>query len=161
MMGPCAGGAAYSPAITDLIIMVEKQSYMFLTGPAVIKSVTGEEVDAETLGGSDTHMSISGTAHLAESTEEGALALCEEGERIISEEHLPGWMVGEKDESGAWKGSFIDTIENMEQELIVKALRECSGNQTRAAENLGITRRMLQYKMKKYEIKAKKFLDQR
>ena len=76
MMGPCAGGAAYSPAITDLIIMVEEQSYMFLTGPAVIKSVTGEEVDAETLGGSDTHMSISGTAHLAEPTEEGALALC-------------------------------------------------------------------------------------
>ena len=102
-----------------------------------------------------------GNVRELENVIEGALALCEEGERIISEEHLPGWMVGEKDESGAWKGSFIDTIENMEQELIVKALRECSGNQTRAAENLGITRRMLQYKMKKYEIKAKKFLDQR
>jgi len=81
MMGPCAGGAAYSPAITDLIIMVDRQSYMFLTGPAVIRAVTGEEVDAETLGGADTHMSISGTAHLSEPTEAGALALCR---RVLS-----------------------------------------------------------------------------
>jgi len=76
MLGPCAGGAAYSPAITDLIIMVEKQSYMFITGPAVIKAVTGEEVDADSLGGSDVHMTISGTAHLAAPTEQEALALC-------------------------------------------------------------------------------------
>ena len=101
-----------------------------------------------------------GNVRELENVIEGALALCEEGERILSEEHLPAWMVGGERESRVWKGSFIDTIENMEQELIVKALRECNGNQTRAAENLGITRRMLQYKMKKYEIKAKKFLDQ-
>ncbi len=76
MLGPCAGGAAYSPAITDLIIMVENQSYMFITGPAVIKAVTGEEVDAEVLGGAHTHMTLSGTAHMAAVSEDDALALC-------------------------------------------------------------------------------------
>lgn len=76
MLGPCAGGAAYSPALTDLIIMVERQSYMFITGPAVIKAVTGEEIDAEALGGTDVHMSISGTAHLSAASEEEALRLC-------------------------------------------------------------------------------------
>jgi propionyl-CoA carboxylase beta chain len=76
MLGPCAGGAAYSPALTDLIIMVEKHSYMFLTGPQVIKAVTGEVIDTESLGGTDVHMSISGTAHLAAKSEREALALC-------------------------------------------------------------------------------------
>lgn len=75
ILGPCAGGAAYSPALTDMIIMVEKQSYMFLTGPEVIKSVTGEVVDFETLGGADTHLSISGLAHLTATSEKDALAL--------------------------------------------------------------------------------------
>ena len=76
IMGPCAGGAAYSPALTDLIIMVQKQSYMFLTGPQVIKTVTGEDVDFESLGGADVHLGISGTAHLVSPTEKDALALC-------------------------------------------------------------------------------------
>ena len=65
IMGPCAGGAVYSPALTDFIIMVEKTSNMFITGPAVIKSVTGEEVTTEALGGAMAHNSISGVAHLA------------------------------------------------------------------------------------------------
>ncbi len=76
IMGPCAGGAAYSPALTDLIIMVEKQSYMFLTGPDVIKSVTGEVVDFESLGGAEVHWHTSGTAHLISESEGDALALC-------------------------------------------------------------------------------------
>ena len=76
MLGPCAGGAAYSPALTDLIIMVEKHSYMFLTGPQVIKAVTGEQIDTESLGGANVHMTISGTAHLATQTEVDALDLC-------------------------------------------------------------------------------------
>ncbi|HSJ53527.1 MAG TPA: acyl-CoA carboxylase subunit beta [Anaerolineae bacterium] len=76
MLGPCAGGASYSPAITDVIIMVEKQSYMFITGPAVIKAVTGEEIDAESLGGTHVHMTMSGTAHMTAPTEQDALALC-------------------------------------------------------------------------------------
>ena len=75
MLGPCAGGAAYSPALTDFVIMTEKQSFMFLTGPDVIKSVTGEIVDAESLGGAEVHMTISGLAHLSASTEEDTLFL--------------------------------------------------------------------------------------
>lgn len=74
MLGPCAGGAAYSPALTDLIVMVEKQSFMFLTGPDVIKAVTGEVIDSESLGGSDIHMSVSGVAHVAVRSEQEALA---------------------------------------------------------------------------------------
>jgi len=75
MLGPCAGGAAYSPALTDLIIMVRNHSFMFLTGPDVIRVVTGEVIDSESLGGTDVHMDITGTAHLATDTEQEALEL--------------------------------------------------------------------------------------
>jgi propionyl-CoA carboxylase beta chain len=64
IMGPCAGGAVYSPAITDFILMVEHSSYMFITGPEVTKTVTGEEVTKEQLGGAATHASKSGVCHL-------------------------------------------------------------------------------------------------
>lgn len=60
IMGPCAGGAVYSPAIMDFVIMVEKSSHLFITGPAVLKTVTSEVVTMEELGGSDTHTKISG-----------------------------------------------------------------------------------------------------
>ena len=73
VMGPCAGGAVYSPAITDFTIMVEGSSYMFVTGPNVVKTVTHEEVDAEFLGGATTHTTKSGVAHLAASDEASAL----------------------------------------------------------------------------------------
>lgn len=63
IMGPCAGGAVYSPALTDFILSVDKTSRSFITGPAVIKKVTGEDVDAETLGGAKTHNEISGVSH--------------------------------------------------------------------------------------------------
>lgn len=63
IMGPCAGGAVYSPAITDFVFMVDKSSQMFITGPQVIETVTGEKVTAEDLGGSMTHNSVSGVAH--------------------------------------------------------------------------------------------------
>jgi acetyl-CoA carboxylase carboxyltransferase component len=63
IMGPCAGGATYSPALTDFIFMVEKTSNMFITGPAVIKTVTGEDINAESLGGAMTHNRVSGVAH--------------------------------------------------------------------------------------------------
>lgn len=65
IMGPCAGGAVYSPAITDFIIMVEHTSYMFVTGPSVVKTVTHEEVSAEELGGATTHATKSGVTHFA------------------------------------------------------------------------------------------------
>ncbi|HEY5426432.1 MAG TPA: carboxyl transferase domain-containing protein, partial [Candidatus Tumulicola sp.] len=67
--GPCAGGAVYSPAITDFIIMTEKISQMFITGPEIIKTVTGEEVTFEELGGAATHAARSGVAHLVASDE--------------------------------------------------------------------------------------------
>lgn len=65
IMGPCAGGAVYSPAITDFILMVENTSYMFVTGPNVVKTVTHEEVTAEELGGASTHSTKSGVTHFA------------------------------------------------------------------------------------------------
>lgn len=70
IMGPSAGGAVYSPAITDFIFMVEKTSMMFITGPQVIKSVTGEEVSQEELGGAGTHNKVSGVAHFKDESEE-------------------------------------------------------------------------------------------
>lgn len=62
-MGPCAGGSVYSPALTDFVFMVENTSYMFLTGPEVVKTVTKEEVTKEELGGAKVHTTISGVAH--------------------------------------------------------------------------------------------------
>lgn len=73
IMGPCAGGAVYSPALTDFIFMVQGTSYMFLTGPAVVKSVTGEDVDQEHLGGAKVHTSRSGVAQFA----------CEDEEQLL------------------------------------------------------------------------------
>ena len=74
MLGPCAGGSVYSPGLTDFIIMTEGISHMFITGPEVIKTVTGEEVDFETLGGARTHASLSGVAHFVAADEDAALA---------------------------------------------------------------------------------------
>jgi acetyl-CoA/propionyl-CoA carboxylase carboxyl transferase subunit len=73
IMGPCAGGAVYSPAITDFIFMVQESSHMFITGPDVIETVTGEEVGFEELGGAQTHANETGVAHFSESAEEEAL----------------------------------------------------------------------------------------
>ena len=74
VMGPCAGGAVYSPAITDFILMVEDTSYMFVTGPNVVKTVTNEEVSAEDLGGASVHSEKSGVAHLTSSNDLQAIA---------------------------------------------------------------------------------------
>lgn len=70
ILGPCAGGAVYSPAITDFVFMVEKTSQMFITGPKVIETVTGEKISAEDLGGARVHNSISGNAHFRSDSEE-------------------------------------------------------------------------------------------
>jgi propionyl-CoA carboxylase beta subunit len=78
IMGPCAGGAVYSPAITDFVFMVKNTSYMFVTGPDVIKAVTHENVTAEDLGGAATHGTTSGVAHFAADGEEECLALIRE-----------------------------------------------------------------------------------
>jgi propionyl-CoA carboxylase beta chain len=73
ILGPCAGGAVYSPALTDFIVMVDKTSHMFITGPEVIKTVTGEEVAFEDLGGARTHNTKSGVAHYMATDEDDAL----------------------------------------------------------------------------------------
>lgn len=84
MLGPCAGGAVYSPGLTDFVIMARGTSYMFITGPDVIRTVTGEEVDVDTLGGAETHAARSGVAHFVAEDEEEALAV---GRRLLS--YLP------------------------------------------------------------------------
>jgi propionyl-CoA carboxylase beta chain len=78
IMGPCAGGAVYSPAITDFIMMVDKTSYMFVTGPDVLKTVTHEEVTKEQLGGANTHNSVSGVAQFLAHNDEECLLLIRE-----------------------------------------------------------------------------------
>ncbi len=75
MLGPCAGGAVYSPGLTDFVIMSRSSSYMFITGPDVIRTVTGEEVDVDTLGGAETHAATSGVAHFVAEAEDEALDL--------------------------------------------------------------------------------------
>lgn len=76
IMGPCAGGAVYSPAITDFVCMVRGTSHMFITGPEVIKTVTREDVTKEALGGADTHNTTSGVAHFVSENDEECLDLC-------------------------------------------------------------------------------------
>src|SRR5216110_1885971 len=78
ILGPCAGGAVYSPAITDFIVMVDKTSYMFVTGPDVVKTVTHEEVTKEELGGAMTHNAKSGVAHFAVADDRECLLLIRE-----------------------------------------------------------------------------------
>jgi acetyl-CoA carboxylase carboxyltransferase component len=78
IMGPCAGGAVYSPALTDFIFMVKNTSHMFITGPDVVKAVTGEDVTFEELGGAMTHNQISGVAHMAANSEADCLYLIRE-----------------------------------------------------------------------------------
>src|SRR6478735_3155905 len=81
VMGPCAGGAVYSPAITDFVLMTRGTSHMFITGPEVVRTVTGEEVSFEDLGGADTHAQRSGVAHLVADDED---ALCDEVRYLLT-----------------------------------------------------------------------------
>lgn len=82
MMGPCAGGAVYSPALTDFTFMVRNTSHMFVTGPDVVKAVTNESVTQERLGGSKTHTHTSGVAHNAYDNDMEALQRYAEGNRV-------------------------------------------------------------------------------
>jgi acetyl-CoA carboxylase carboxyltransferase component len=75
IFGPCAGGAVYSPALTDFVMMTEENSYMFVTGPKVVKTVTGEDISVENLGGANVHASKSGVSHFKVSSEENGLLL--------------------------------------------------------------------------------------
>ncbi|HHN93142.1 MAG TPA: methylmalonyl-CoA carboxyltransferase, partial [Anaerolineae bacterium] len=75
MLGPCAGGSVYSPGLTDFVIMTAGISHMFITGPQVIETVTGERVDVDTLGGAQTHAAVSGVAHFVAADEDDALGI--------------------------------------------------------------------------------------
>jgi propionyl-CoA carboxylase beta chain len=88
ILGPCAGGAVYSPAITDFTYMVRGSSYMFVTGPNVVKTVTHEDVTMEKLGGADTHASVSGVAHFVHDSEPASIAAIRELFRYIPQNNL-------------------------------------------------------------------------
>ncbi len=107
ILGPCAGGAVYSPALTDFNIMTRGTSYMFLTGPAVVKSVTGENVTQEELGGASVHASKSGVAHFATDSEEEAIETIRELLSYIPQNNM---------EEPPYKPS-ADPIERLEDSL--------------------------------------------
>ncbi|MFQ5421077.1 MAG: acyl-CoA carboxylase subunit beta, partial [Anaerolineae bacterium] len=88
IMGPCAGGAVYSPALTDFIFMVEKTSHMFITGPDVVKAVTGEDVTFEELGGAMTHNATSGVAHMSSESEADCLFMIRELIRYLPSNNM-------------------------------------------------------------------------
>ncbi len=90
IMGPCAGGAVYSPAITDFILMVEETSQLFITGPSVIKAVTGEDVSMQDLGGAKVHSSKSGNAHFSYKNEEACIAGLKKLISFLPENNLTG-----------------------------------------------------------------------
>jgi len=99
IMGPCAGGASYSPALTDFVIMVEGQSHMFVTGPEVIKAVTHEDVSMEELGGASTHHQLSGVSHLVAADDRECIVLIRE---------LLGYMPANNLEESPVKKCFDD-----------------------------------------------------
>lgn len=114
IMGACAGGHVYSPALTDFIVMVDGTSKMFITGPDVIKTVTGEEVTQEELGGARTHMSTSGTSHYTAADDEDALTFVQE---LVS--YLPSNNRAEapRMEAEPFEGSIADNITETDLEL--------------------------------------------
>ena len=107
VLGPCAGGAVYSPAMTDFTIMVDGTSYMFVTGPNVVKTVTHEDVDAEFLGGATTHTTRSGVAHLAARDEATAF---DQARALLA--HLPSNNLGESPRREA-----VDPVDRRDAEL--------------------------------------------
>ncbi len=110
IMGPCAGGAVYSPAITDFIYMVKNTSQMFITGPAVIKSVTAEEVTAEELGGAMTHNSRSGVAHFAAENEEDCINQIKYLLSFLPSNNLEDPPIVETDDDPDRQEEFLNTI---------------------------------------------------
>ncbi|MGC5583266.1 acyl-CoA carboxylase subunit beta [Ornithinimicrobium sp. W1679] len=112
VLGPCAGGAVYSPAITDFVVMVDQTSHMFITGPDVIKTVTGEDVTFEELGGARTHNSTSGVAHYMASDEDDALDYVKELLGFLPQNNLedPPAFDAEVDEEVDAEDEALDTL---------------------------------------------------
>ncbi|MDP9393551.1 MAG: acyl-CoA carboxylase subunit beta [Actinomycetota bacterium] len=109
IMGPCAGGAVYSPAITDFTVMVDKTSHMFITGPDVIKTVTGEDVGFEELGGARTHNTTSGNAHYLASDENDAIDYVK---ALLA--HLPS---NNLEDPPVWGSPDVDPLEVSDEDL--------------------------------------------
>jgi propionyl-CoA carboxylase beta chain len=110
IMGPCAGGAVYSPAITDFVFMVRHTSNMFVTGPDVIRAVTHENVTAEELGGAATHSTVSGVAHFAADSEEECLALIRELLTFLPQNNLEDPPVRPTDDPVDRRDEALQTI---------------------------------------------------
>ncbi len=110
IMGPCAGGAVYSPAITDFNVMVKDTSYMFITGPDVIKTVTHEEVTKDELGGAMTHNSKSGVAHFAADSDEHALRLTRELLSFVPSNNMDAPPFLESDDSPLRISEELNTL---------------------------------------------------
>lgn len=151
LMGPCAGGAVYSPALTDFVVMVDKKSYMFVTGPKVVRAVTSEDVDTETLGGGRVHAEKSGVAHFLVASELEGLELarqilsyfppnnceappveacsdptarrCEELVRIVPEQANRPYDVGDVIRSVVDQGSFLEVRARWAQNVRVGLAR--------------------------------------
>ncbi|MBS1657093.1 MAG: acyl-CoA carboxylase subunit beta [Bacteroidetes bacterium] len=120
IMGPCAGGAVYSPAITDFVLMVENTSYMFVTGPNVVKTVTHEEVTFEELGGAMTHATKSGVTHFVAANEADCLARIKQLLSYIPqncEEIAPVYDYEPKDESRPKLANFIPQNPNQPYDM--------------------------------------------
>lgn len=110
IMGPCAGGAVYSPALTDFIFMVEETSYMFVTGPDVIKTVTHEEVTKEELGGAKTHLIKSGVAHFALPNDAACLLAIRELLAFLPSNNLEDPPLGTSDDDPAREDESLDEL---------------------------------------------------
>ena len=110
IMGPCAGGAVYSPAITDFVIMVEDTSHMFITGPEVIKTVTNEEVGFEELGGASTHATKSGVTHFTAEDDNSALEIVRELVGLIPSNNLQKAPSSESNDSLDRKCELLDSL---------------------------------------------------
>ncbi|QBK26112.1 acyl-CoA carboxylase subunit beta [Ureibacillus thermophilus] len=110
IMGPCAGGAVYSPAITDFILMVDKTSQMFITGPKVIEAVTGEKISSEDLGGSKVHNSISGNAHFRAPSEEEAIQQIRRLLSYLPQNYKEKPIRLPRPEGDDWRPELIDVV---------------------------------------------------
>ncbi|GEK30972.1 propionyl-CoA carboxylase subunit beta [Kurthia zopfii] len=110
IMGPCAGGAVYSPAITDFILMVEKTSQMFITGPKVIETVTGEKISAEGLGGAKVHNAIAGNAHFRAPSEEEAIDQIKQLLSYLPQNNTEKAPMVEFNEKDEYRSELIDIV---------------------------------------------------
>ncbi len=110
IMGPCAGGAVYSPALTDFIFMVDRTSYMFVTGPDVIKTVTHEDVTKETLGGASTHNSVSGVAHFLAHDDAECLRMIRELLSYLPQNNRDGVVPRASDDPADREDPALDSI---------------------------------------------------